>query len=54
MSKIYSCSRTNERDEYTIILQNTGVLHLFPLINHLASNFTAKTGETNFSVPKIQ
>ena len=41
-------------DKSTIILQYTGALHLVPLINHLASSLTAKTGETFFSVPKIQ
>ena len=41
-------------DKSIIILQYTGALHLVPLINHLASNLTVKTGETIVSVPKVQ
>ena len=44
----------NERAKSTIILQSTGVVHLVPLINRLVSSLTAKTGEANFSVPKMQ
>jgi hypothetical protein len=41
-------------DESTIILQSIGVVHLVPLINRLVYSLTAKTGEANFSVPKMQ